>query len=745
MAAGAVWRPDYLQSRLSTSLARAASGDRVVTNRTLGADRSDWQLTPSAVIPGEYWIRSATGERLLDVTAANPAAGSRLQIWDRVGGPNQRWKIIPSPEPAYFFIKSDMGRYLDVQWGSPAPGTPVHIWDFNGGDAQKWRIVPTSDGQATIVSKLGTSLEVGGTGSVNGTAVRMGSRGGSVVQRWVLEPAVSPSRLHGWADLHTHPMSHLAFGKKLMHGAPDIGSIVPAGTYNCNPTDFRAATMEQALGSCNATHGGWGAFDNPCGDYLRAAVLNYGFDPDFVHISGNPHGDHHHAGAPAFAYWPHQTSVTHQQMWWEWIKRAHEGGLRVMVALAVNNELLAKVLNGDAPIDDKGSADLQLNELKSFVGRHSDFMEIARSPADLRRIVSANKLAVILGIEVDDIGNFNRGAPTADAVRAEVRRLYQEKDVRYIFPIHLTNNKFGGSAVYDPLFNYANRFLTGRPFTIATSPDPTITGKLSPDPFWLKPVLDLVSTIPYPEAFDLFKCPAGVMGCWDRFVEIKKILTPDLATLAYATVPGGHINSLGLTPLGEVAIDEMMRLGMLIDVDHMSLPSMQRTVDLAERFAPGGYPLMIGHNGIRGSTGNEKFIGPEMTARIARLGGVFGLGTADTDPDSMIASHGRAWSATGHSAIALGTDVNGAEKLPRATPGLDSTQFYSGFSKSTTGTRTWDYTAEGTAHYGLMVDFLRDVERRPGGAAVVGNLYGSAEAVARAWETADRARRAPSF
>ena len=36
--------------------------------------------------------------------------------------------------------------------------------------------------------------------------------------------------------------SHLGFGKKLIHGAPDVGSLIPAGTRDCNPTDVRATT-----------------------------------------------------------------------------------------------------------------------------------------------------------------------------------------------------------------------------------------------------------------------------------------------------------------------------------------------------------------------------------------------------------------------------------------------------------------------------------------------------------------------
>ncbi|AUX44996.1 uncharacterized protein SOCE26_064750 [Sorangium cellulosum] len=731
-----------LQSRLGTYLQVEsdlnADGVQVVTGPDT-AGRTAWRLEPVKVIPGTYYIKTGLASRYLDVYELGSAAGTPLQIWDKVGGPNQKWEIIPVPGEDSFFIKSEMGRYLDVEWGSTAPGTPVHIWDFNGGNAQKWGIETQPDGTVALKSKLGTYLDVVSARTGNGTRVATAQGAAEPSRRWSLEPIVSPEQLHGWADLHTHPMSHLGFGKKLMHGVPDVGSLIPAGTRGCNPTDMRATTIEEALGHCNSTHGGWGT-DNGCGDYIRAAILSHGLDTRFVHKTGNVHGDHEHEGYPNLPFWPHQTSVIHQQMWWSWIERAYQGGLRVMVSLAVNNELLGTIINGDPPRDDRASADLQIDEMRAFVGRHSDFMEIAFSAADLRRIVSDGKLAVILGVEVDNLGNFNTSNPSLDDVRAELRRLHN-KGVRYVFPIHVVDNKLGGAAVYEDMFNYANKFSTGAPYTIASASDPTITLRMSSADWWMKPILDGVSLIPYPPAFHLFECPFPVIGCWDQFRRINDLLQPDPRTAVYDSIPGGHVNARGLTPLGELAVAEMMRMGMLIDLDHMSERSMVRTIEIAEAISPGGYPLMMGHTGIRTAEepGSERSVSAAVAARVGRLGGMMGVGSADISPAEFIKSYNRAFEAMGGRVAGIGTDANGLEPLPRATPNLDPGEFYSGFGKSRTGNREWDYTAEGTAHYGLMWDFLRDVERQPGGgAAVVGNLYRSAEAFAQTWERAEQ-------
>lgn len=573
----------------------------------------------------------------------------------------------------------------------------------------------------------------------------------------------TPTPLKGFVDMHTHPMSHLGFGKRLLYGAPDIGSIVPAGTRNCNPEDFRATNINEALGNCTSAHGGWG-INNTCGDHMRALVLSNLLDKEFVNrVSGNAHGDHQHAGSESnpfnFQYFPHQSSKIHQQMWWEWLERAVKvGNLRVMVALAVNSETLADILNGDNPKDDKASADLQIDEIKLFVGRHSEFMEIAYTSTDLRRIVGQGKLAVVLGMEVDNLGNFNKlGVDNSQAaVITEILRLYG-KGVRYIFPIHLSDNKFGGTAVYDNLFNFANKRLTGSFYQVDSGP---VAFRLGITPGGIgdfatlqtvKTAMDAMSGTPYPPAYNGDPtspdfCPAPILGCWKTFRLARSLLTPDPGYLIYPGIPGGHVNKYGLTDLGKVAVKEMMRMGMLIDIDHMSDKSQDDTLRLAEQF---GYPVNIGHNGLQNSRDSERIASIANVQRVARLGGVFGVGTADsdkhpTDAVTVINSFNAVWATMagngGTPRVAIGTDVNGMERLPRASPGLSSGDFYSGFTKSKTGNHTWDYTKDGVAHYGLIADFMRDISRRS--PTVYDNLMNSAEYFAQMWEKAERQKSA---
>lgn len=579
-------------------------------------------------------------------------------------------------------------------------------------------------------------------------------------------PVQLKAELTGFVDMHTHPMSHLGFGRKAMHGAPDVGAIVPAGTFNCNPAPFRATSIKEALGNCNSTHGGWG-LDNGCGDYLRAGIINYALDDGFIHKSDNPHGDHHHDGYPAFNFWPHQSTILHQQMWWEWIKRAYDGGLRVMVALTVNSELLAELINGDGPYDDKTVADVQIDETIAMVNRHKDFMEIAYSAADLRRIVSSNKLAVVLGMEVDKIGNFGKsGVLTNEAtVRAEIQRLYR-KGIRYVFPIHLVDNSFGGTAVYSMLFNFANKHANGYHFRVTTSNDPQVrySANLTDGPIGFENGLILgahaflmgLGQIPAPCFNDAIKCfpPPGKVLCCGSFERVLNIIKPSPELDVYKLIRSGHVNSLGLTRLGDVAINEMMKLGMIIDVDHMSEKSMTTVIETAEK-VPGGYPLVMGHNELRGSnsnTQNERNAPLALVRRIANLGGMVGLGTSKATPDEFVQHYRAMWAAMGNKSVGIGTDVNGFEPLPRHLKPTDqatSNSFYARFLKESgittrlkTGDKTWDYIKEkGVSHYGMMPEFFFDVKAYTGGADVINNLMKSAEHFSQMWlkcETASK-------
>jgi WD40 repeat protein len=573
----------------------------------------------------------------------------------------------------------------------------------------------------------------------------------------VVYPWGPDTRLRGWVDLHTHPMSNLAFGGKLFHGAPSVGSLMPAVQMPADPEcrfDNRATSIAEALSQDGPTRGD--PFQSRCGDAVRKTLINA------IEASNGaataPVGS---GGYPLFTSWPKWDDITHQKMWVDWIRRSWEGGQRVMVALSHNNRTLAEMLGSGGPIsgvkNDKASSDLQIAEIKGLVAAHPDFMAVASTPAELDSIIRGGRLAVVLGVEIDKIGDFSTTAPpTPQMINAEIDRLYAQ-GVRYILPLHLTDNAFGDTAISEPLFNIINWRENGHFWSVGCAAESDEVGYRSTSfPQILSVFLSAAMPTPPNPPACLIPKPAGPFFT-------------------------GHVNVRspnGLTSLGDYTIRALMRRGIIIDIDHMSDRAANRTLTIAGNIPGGGYPLASGHSGLRSrfvpSSNAENSRTTTQLARIACLGGMFGLGTAGSRAVNWTAEYARGYEAMrrafapngicpnadplgGSGFLGMGTDTNSLVKTPRPTltdpagprftniydPNAPVNQGVTPLVRSTTGARTWDYNLDGVAHYGMFVDFLRDVRTLPANSVMNGRdivddqmMYG-AERFYRMWLKAE--------
>jgi microsomal dipeptidase-like Zn-dependent dipeptidase len=671
-------------------------------------------------VPGKYYIKNGLASIYMDAVNGASTAGTLTYLRGKLNASREVWEVVRAGD-GWYYIKSELGRYLEVKGGSTAVGTRTQLADFTGTNRQQWAIEYEAGGRWTLRSRVGTFLEAQDGATAWGTPASMadGGRGTDQPpeQEWVFELADGGFPVKGFVDMHTHPMSHLAFGGKLIHGAPDILTLMPArkSGNGCVKYD-RPWVVADALSTDNPTHGGVG-LDNQCGDSLRELIIG-----ELESKLGASH--HHHSdgarGYPYFVGWPAYDDITHQTMWIDWIRRAHEGGLKVMVALAVNNETLAAAVMGPGDIngDDRTSADVQIDEMIAMATRHADFMQIAYTPAQMRDIMRSGKLAVVLGMEVDNIGNFhddgmidkNGDTYSEQRVRAELQRLWN-RGVRYQFPIHLIDNKFGGTALYEDFFNLSNFHVNGTWWDLVCAG--TGVGADIKHHF-------------VKNGFDAQLAAArGVKLGIDPFDEPP---TPP-------TCPGGqgHRNAKDLTTLGEFAVKEMMKLGMLIDVDHMSADSVDDVLEIAESF---DYPVNSGHNGLReGPEGSENDRSAAVYNRIARGGGMIGLGHTGS-ATSFQKMYEKVLTAVQSGGIGLGTDVNGLWPLP----GPDSNAAAKiGPSLYSFGAKTWNYDFDGVAHYGLIGDFVTSFSQLMTSDQSA-NFQRSADDFATMWERAERAR-----
>jgi microsomal dipeptidase-like Zn-dependent dipeptidase len=470
---------------------------------------------------------------------------------------------------------------------------------------------------------------------------------------------------------------------------------------------------------------------------------------------------HDYGGWPDFGSWPNASSLLHQQMHISWIRRAWQGGLRLMIASTVDNQLFSNLWNRSLmmaqtwpevnPDFDFNSAVTQLTFIRDLVEANSSWMEIVETPAEARQTVADNKLAVILGVEMDSL--------TAE----QIVTLKNQYGVRQVVPIHLANNSFGGVAANDDVFNTNNWYLQGgKSFWFEKNSHCDLFLKVCKDElvdFKLDP-----SNTQYLEAYP----PLGVILPTNLNIN-------DWPSLLYDVPDGyGHINQLGLAgftldPLDSPDFLKLMKAGLLIDLAHMSSKSQDNAIQIAGRYH---YPLMNSHGGIRPDDTDtlqpktsERSMRRGNAGKLSGEGGVIGLGVAGyrdkpKDPSGKITivvpndqierwiqSYWEAWNALNFRGVAIGTDANGfSPMIPSSSKSftypfiVDTPQGAQEIFKSTAGGKTFDFEGDGIAHYGMLADFMQALRQFENGADIADYLLvRTVEDTIEMWEAVEQA------
>ena len=136
---------------------------------------------------------------------------------------------------------------------------------------------------------------------------------------------------------------------------------------------------------------------------------------------------------------------------------------------------------------------------------------------------------------------------------------------------------------------------------------------------------------------------------------------------------GSHITGGGLTDMGRAYIEEAQRLGMLVDVSHISDEAFWDIMNVTQA------PIIATHSNSRAVCDHSRNLTDEMFMAICRTGGVAGFNQcADfvgLDPDLQISSdhflHFMELDPDGKH-IALGGDLDGCDVLPKGFSGIDS-------------------------------------------------------------------------
>jgi microsomal dipeptidase-like Zn-dependent dipeptidase len=492
-----------------------------------------------------------------------------------------------------------------------------------------------------------------------------------------------------------------------------------------------------------------------------------------------------------------------QKAYWEWLRRAWYYGQRLAVVHAVyvdgacRNPIAGRqrFQYGDDCGVDK-AIDSQIRQIVDFVqwvkdidpGDPNDhWLEIAYTPDQARQIIADGRMAVILGVEVDDLFGCAKKACTTADVDAGLRHLWG-LGVRHVFPIHGIDNGFGGSGFFHEGYGLSLWNYNQPPwFGLRQCPGNDVSFR-----FW--------GTLGF---------GGGVTGNGDDLAAVAALLKAyhPLNVFQPEYYWNNHCNPRGLTTAGEHLVREMMRYGMVLDIDHMSELSFDGVYAVATDSTfqssigrSGPYPLVSGHTSFRellpdhsgafsylkhternGRVAGEFHKSIDQIQKIAATGGMIAPiltqravrsygGSRSTTPANNCMDSSRTWTQVfqravdlmGGTHVGLATDVNGGAPFPAPRYGKDACGAHQAdgawvaaqraaqlrtpklvygvdtlegkvLDQSVTGNLAFDHNIDGVAHYGMVPDMIADMGRIGVSGADLDVLWSSAEDYIDTW------------
>ncbi|NRD44241.1 membrane dipeptidase [Corallococcus exiguus] len=514
--------------------------------------------------------------------------------------------------------------------------------------------------------------------------------------------AAQPLAVSGFAEMHHHMFAEEAFGGGWFHGS-HTGTL--ASCDGGMPESDHARVRMDLSNMLNLCPNSGNV--NLSGIPVLSDIFGVGgaVASEIIGQVEGTQGDTglHLGRMDTPTQWPRWDTIAHQQAWEGWLNKARQGGMSLVMVSLVSNEFLCKALpyqNLKRPCDEMMDVDVQLQMARDFDAR-TDWAEIALSPAHARQIIAQGKLAMVLSIESSKLFG------TKDW-RAELNRVYS-LGVRSLQPVHQLDNRFGGAAPHNAIFQVA-QFLE---------------------------------------------------NC---HIDTDCGLTGNGFTLGF-DVDANCKNTKGLTADGKALVQEMMSKGMLIDMAHMSEKSVQDAYALSQ--GQTYYPLFISHGHFRevmnpDLASNEKTTPSWVVRYVRQTGGMFGLRTAHDETRNYnrtpVANNCQGSTRSLAQAyefgrqglkvnMGFGADLNGfiQQTRPRFGDfGACSAGFHAEADAQEEQQRVsgppplgTDFDVYGLAHVGLLPDVVKDLKQL--GVNTTG-LEGSSENFIRMWERANGTR-----
>ena len=166
-------------------------------------------------------ITSVANKKLVtDVTGASTANGARVQLYSSNNTNAQKYRFESIGNGAYKIINANSGKVLDVSGGSTANGAALQQYTSNNTVAQQWTVWNYGSGKIALVSvNANKAVDIPGGNAVQQAQLQLYSPNGTVAQQWLVAkaPLTLRERLNETAAKHRQdlPDGTYKFGSKL--------------------------------------------------------------------------------------------------------------------------------------------------------------------------------------------------------------------------------------------------------------------------------------------------------------------------------------------------------------------------------------------------------------------------------------------------------------------------------------------------------------------------------------------------
>ena len=166
-------------------------------------------------------ITSVANKKLVtDVTSASTANGARVQLYSSNNTNAQKYRFESIGNGTYKIINANSGKVLDVSSGSTANGAALQQYTSNNTVAQQWTVRNYGSGKIALVSvNANKAVDIPGGNAVQQAQLQLYSPNGTVAQQWLVAkaPLTLRERLNETAAKHRQdlPDGTYTFGSKL--------------------------------------------------------------------------------------------------------------------------------------------------------------------------------------------------------------------------------------------------------------------------------------------------------------------------------------------------------------------------------------------------------------------------------------------------------------------------------------------------------------------------------------------------